>query len=806
MWKVRYPLHTPPLASLSVSALLERGLVACVPDAKLQGGPLVYVQRGGEGSPEEILPDIACAKLLCSLSSRTTLLYPACNLASTSLTDLSLTAEVDSMLSMVATLHTASTLNPKHLGSINGHLQLKTFLCGYHLTLADLALYGQLRRLSPDTNQDKKAGGDPTTAGAPPPAWKEKFVHVFRWYSFLHGQQAIANCIGTALRKAGSGACGSAASSGGGKTSQKGGSVENDKKTGEDKKDSGSKQASYEGKLEGAVDGKVVTRFPPEPSGYLHIGHAKAALLNHYFAKKYHGKMLFRFDDTNPAKENEEFETSIVQDTKLLNVDWASLSHTSDYFEKMQEMCERLIKEGKFYVDDTPTEVMREQRGEGIESCRRNVPIEENLQRWAEMLKGTPEGQKCCVRAKIDMQSKNKCMRDPVMYRCVVDIPHHRHGTKYKAYPTYDFACPVVDSIEGVTHALRTNEYADRIPQYRWVQEAAGLAPTHIYEFSRLCFVKTLLSKRKLKYFVDNGYVNGWDDPRMPTVRGILRRGLQVEALLEFILEQGPSKAGNLMEWDKLWTKNKQLIDPIVPRYMAVGIRYKWNGVWNVSSSHVSSEDAVLVRIKGAPEVPETKKRRMHNKNDSLGEGDMWLLNSILIDKDDAALCEDGEEVTLMHWGNCIFDKIKKNANGEVEEIEATLHLEGDFRKTKKKLHWLANFKGLPSSPTKAAEVIIREYDHLITADKIDQEESDWEKFINPVTQYDTLALGDPLLMKVKEGDLLQLERRGYFRVDEAGDKIVLIKIPDGRSKAMSAVSTKVDAAKLSGVKITGKK
>ncbi|RQX71038.1 glutamate-tRNA ligase [Toxoplasma gondii CAST] len=404
------------------------------------------------------------------------------------------------------------------------------------------------------------------------------------------------------------------------------------------------------------------------------------------------------------------------------------------------------------------------------------------------MLKGSAEGQKCCVRAKIDMQSKNKCMRDPVMYRCVADCLHHRHGDKFKAYPTYDFACPVVDSIEGVTHALRTNEYADRIPQYQWVQQAAGLTPVHIYEFSRLCFVKTLLSKRKLKQFVDSGLVEGWDDPRMPTVRGIRRRGLQVEALLEFILEQGPSKAGNLMEWDKLWTKNKQIIDPIVPRFMAVG------------------KDAVPVCIKGAPETVESKKRRMHAKNESLGEADLLLFNKVFIDRDDAALCEDGEEVTLMHWGNCIFDKVVKTASGEISEIQATLHLEGDFRKTKKKLHWLANLGGVASAPAQNTELVLREYDHLITVDKIDQEEENWEKFINRETRFDTPAVGDPLLKQLKEGDLLQLERRGYFRVDKTGDQLVLIKIPDGRSKAMSAVGTKVDAAKLSGAKITGKK
>ncbi|PFH37687.1 glutamate-tRNA ligase [Besnoitia besnoiti] len=771
MLRVRYNPQTPPFVTLCVSALLERGLAACVPDNKLQG-PLVIVKRA-DGAREEQFSDVAAAKILCRLSSKTLLLYPAAGFSRVSLEEASATASVDAMLSLAASLQAASALSPKQLGGLSAHLQLRTFVAGYRLSLADLALYSQLRRLA-----DTEAQG-----GVAPAGWKDKFVHVSRWYSFLHGQQPIAGAVGSALRKAGSGANAPEARKADSEKGKKGaGSASGDKK------EAASAQASYEGKLEGAVEGKVVTRFPPEPSGFLHIGHAKAALLNHYFASKYKGKMIFRFDDTNPARENQEFESSIAEDLRMLNVDWAAITHTSDYFEHLQNLCERLIKEGKFYVDDTPTEVMREQRGEGIESCRRNASVEESLQRWSEMLKGSAAGQQCCVRAKIDMQSKNKCMRDPVMYRCVADVRHHRHGDRFKAYPTYDFACPVVDAVEGVSHALRTNEYADRIPQYQWVQQAAGLAPVRIYEFSRLCFVRTLLSKRKLKYFVDNGFVEGWDDPRMPTVRGIRRRGLQVEALLDFILEQGPSKAGNLMEWDKLWTKNKQLIDPVVPRFMAVG------------------KDAVPVFIKGAPEAAETKKRRMHAKNETLGEGDLWLLNKVFVDRDDAAMCENGEEVTLMHWGNCVFEQIVKNEAGEVIEIQATLHLEGDFRKTKKKLHWLANLNGLASPPAKSAELVLREYDHLITVDKLDQEEDNWEKFINPKTLFDTPAIGDPLLCQLKEGDLLQLERRGYFRVDKAGEQLVLIKIPDGRSKAMSAVSSKVDAAKLSGAKITGKK
>lgn len=226
---------------------------------------------------------------------------------------------------------------------------------------------------------------------------------------------------------------------------------------------------------------------------------------------------------------------------------------------------------GKAYADDTVTEKMRDERFKGIESERRDSTVEENLRVWAEMLTGSEEGQRYCVRAKLNMTDKNKCMRDPVMYRVNVAVPHHRHGEKYKAYPCYDFACPLVDSWSGVSHALRTNEYADRIPQYYWVQDTMQVPRTVIYEFSRLNFTNTVLSKRRLQWLVDTNVVSGWDDPRFPTVRGIMRRGLQVQALHEFLIELGPSKNVNVMEWDKLWSKNNRVLDPISKRFMAVG-------------------------------------------------------------------------------------------------------------------------------------------------------------------------------------------------------------------------------------------
>jgi len=214
--------------------------------------------------------------------------------------------------------------------------------------------------------------------------------------------------------------------------------------------------------------GKVCTRFPPEPSGYLHIGHSKAALLNYYFAKKYQGRLHFRMDDTNPVKENPEFVENIKRDLETLGVKYDTMSYTSDSFPLIQNYCEDLIKRGLAYCDKTPQQKMQDERMVGTESEFRNNSVEENLRLWEEMKKASPEGCQTCVRAKADMQNPNKCMRDFVIYRVSL-AEHHRTGTTYKVYPTYDFACPIVDSVEGITHALRTTEFLDRNEQYQWI-------------------------------------------------------------------------------------------------------------------------------------------------------------------------------------------------------------------------------------------------------------------------------------------------------------------------------------------------
>lgn len=330
----------------------------------------------------------------------------------------------------------------------------------------------------------------------------------------------------------------------------------------------GKEKKKDEGKfveLPGAEKGKVVVRFPPEASGYLHIGHAKAALLNQYYQQEFEGQLIMRFDDTNPAKENAHFEHVIKEDLAMLNIIPDRWTHSSDHFEMLLTMCEKLLKEGKAYVDDTDTETMRNEREQRQDSRNRTNTPEKNLQLWEEMKNGTAKGLTCCVRIKIDMKSNNGAMRDPTIYRCKPE-EHVRTGLKYKVYPTYDFTCPIVDSVEGVTHALRTTEYHDRDDQYYFICDALGLRRPYIWEYARLNMTNTVMSKRKLTWFVDEGHVEGWDDPRLPTVRGVMRRGLTVEGLKQFIVAQGGSRSVVMMEWDKIWAFNKKVIDPVAPR------------------------------------------------------------------------------------------------------------------------------------------------------------------------------------------------------------------------------------------------
>ncbi|KAF2021367.1 glutamyl-tRNA synthetase [Aaosphaeria arxii CBS 175.79] len=535
----------------------------------------------------------------------------------------------------------------------------------------------------------------------------------------------------------------------------------------EDKKDDG---ANYDIGLQDVGDGTgIVTRFPPEPSGYLHIGHAKAALLNDYFAhEKYKGTLLLRFDDTNPLKEKQEFQDSIVEDLALMGIKADKISYTSDYFDELYEYCVKMIKDGNAYADDTLQEKMRQERMDGIPSERRDSSVEDNLARFEEMKKATEEGLKWCIRAKISVDDPNKALRDPVIYRCSPEV-HHRTGDRWKIYPTYDFCCPIVDAQEGVTHALRTTEYNDRDAQYQWFLKALGCRHVYNWGFARLNFVKTLLSKRKLTKIVDTGFVDGWDDPRMPTVRGVRRRGVTIPALREFILKQGPSKNIVNLDWYSFWATNKKHIDPVAARYTAI-----------------SDAAKVPVTVVGARDGIHTEEKDKHAKYTNLGKKKVVFSGNILLEQADAASFAQDEEITLMNWGNAFVRKISHSINplaspaglSTVTGLELELHLQGDVKKTSKKVTWLSADQDL-------VPVKLVDFDYLITKDKLEPED-ELEKFLNPNTKTETTALADCNVANLKVDDIIQFDRKGYFRIDEAfahGKPVVAFQIPTGKSK-----------------------
>jgi glutamyl-tRNA synthetase len=508
--------------------------------------------------------------------------------------------------------------------------------------------------------------------------------------------------------------------------------------------------------LDGAVDGKVVTRFPPEPSGFLHIGHVKAVLINQYYAQRYNGRMLLRFDDTNPTKEKGEFEDNIIRDLDTLGVRPDSVSHTSDHFPRLEQFARQLIIDGLAYMDDTDQELMQKQRKSKQVSIHRDQNSVDALGLFDAMLSGA---QGFCLRAKIDMNNVNGTMRDPVLYRSNV-VPHHRTGTTYKAYPTYDFACPIVDSIEGVTHALRTTEYNDRDKQYHWIQSALRIRFVNIVSFGKMNFVHTVLSKRKLSWFVEQGLVDGWDDPRFPTVQGCARRGVQMTALKSFILSQGASRRVITMEWDKFWAVNKKVLEDICPRYMAID-----------SNSHrmllIDGVDDDIVSV------------ALHPSNPNLGTRVMRRGTQVLLDNDDASLLKVGEDITLLRWGNVLITDVPTDLTQPLRgkfDPYAT-----NFSKTRK-LTWLFTDKDNQDNLTPLCLV---HFDHLILCAKLDDDD-DFKQHVNPITRTVTTALGDPSLKLVRAGDVIQLERKGFFRCDRAynsltGDAAILFAIPDGR-------------------------
>jgi len=507
--------------------------------------------------------------------------------------------------------------------------------------------------------------------------------------------------------------------------------------------------------------GRVQTRFPPEPNGYLHIGHAKAICLDFGLADEFGGKTNLRFDDTNPSKEETEYVDSIMEDVKWLGFHWDGLFYASDYFDQLYQWAVQLIKAGKAYVDDLSADEIREYRGTltkpGKDSPYRNRPVEENLDLFERMRAGEfPDGARV-LRAKIDMASPNLNMRDPVMYR-ILHSEHHRTGNKWCIYPMYDYAHGQSDSIERVTHSMCTLEFEDHRPLYNWFIQQLGIFPSQQIEFDRLNLTYTLLSKRKLLQLVEEGHVSGWDDPRMPTLVGIRRRGYTPEAIRNFCGAIGVSKTNGVIELAMLEHFVREDLNRRAPRVMAVLRPLK-------------------VVIDNYPEGQVEEMEAVNNPEDSsVGTRNVPFSRVLHIEQDDFR--EDppkqyfrlslGREVRLRYGYFITCTSVVKDEKGEVIEVHCTYdpatrggNSPPDGRKVKATIHWV--------SAAHAIDAEVRNYETLFSKEDPNQTEQgqDFTTNLNPQSlEVLTNCKLEPSLANAAIGSRYQFERLGYFCVD----------------------------------------
>jgi len=510
----------------------------------------------------------------------------------------------------------------------------------------------------------------------------------------------------------------------------------------------------------GKYNGRVWTRFPPEPNGYLHIGHAKAICLDFGLADEFGGGTNLRFDDTNPEKEETEYVESIMADVKWLGFEWEGLYYASDYFQQLHDWAVQLIKAGKAYVDDLSADEIRQYRGTltepGKESPHRNRSVEENIDLFARMKAGEFADGSRCLRAKIDMASPNLNMRDPVMYR-ILRKPHHRTGDKWCIYPLYDFAHGQSDSLEKITHSMCTLEFEDHRPLYNWYIQELGIFPSQQMEFDRLSLTYTLLSKRKLLQLVQEGRVKGWDDPRMPTLSGIRRRGYTPEALRNFVANIGVTKTNGTLELAMLEHFVREDLNRRAQRVMAVLRPLK-------------------VVIDNYPEGQTEEMDAVNNPEDeSAGKRKVPFSRELYIERDDFQevppkgyfRLSPGKEVRLRYGYFITAQSVLKNDQGEVVEVHVTYDpaTRGgnapDGRKVKSTIHWV--------SAAHAINAEVRLYDNLFSKENPNDvpEGQDFTANLNPNSlEIVTGAKLEPSLKSAGPGARYQFERLGYFCVD----------------------------------------
>ena len=529
----------------------------------------------------------------------------------------------------------------------------------------------------------------------------------------------------------------------------------------EEKKNLNFLEEIIENDLANGTHKSILTRFPPEPNGYLHIGHAKSICLNFGLAKKYGGKTNLRFDDTNPVKEDTEYVDSIMEDVRWLGFEWASVHYASDYFDQLYEWAKVLIKKGLAYVDDQSLDDIRKNRGTvttpGVESPYRNRSVEENLELFERMKNGEfPDGSKV-LRAKIDMAHPNMQFRDPIMYR-ILHAEHHRTGNKWNIYPMYDYAHGQSDSIENITHSICTLEFDIHRPLYDWFIQQLGIFPSHQYEFARLNINYTVMSKRKLLQLVKEGYVNGWDDPRMPTICGFRRRGYTPEAIRNFCDRIGVAKRDNIIDYSLLEFSLREHLNKIAPRMMAV-----LNPVKVVITNYPENQVETLTAINN-PEDETAGTRQVPFSRELYIERDDFMENP---PKKYFRLAP-GQEVRLRYAYFVTCQEVIKDEQGNIVEIHCTYDPatrggdSPDGRKVKGTIHWV--------SAQHAIGAEVRLFDRLFKVpapDDVEEGHSFFENLNPDSLKVLTDCKLEPALANVKPMDRMQFERLGYFCVDK---------------------------------------
>ncbi len=504
----------------------------------------------------------------------------------------------------------------------------------------------------------------------------------------------------------------------------------------------------------------IQTRFPPEPNGYLHIGHAKSICLNFGLAQRYGGKCNLRFDDTNPVKEDTEYVDSIKEDIKWLGFEWAVERYASDYFDQLYEWAIELIKKGKAYVDDQTQEQIRQGRGTiqqpGTESPWRNRSVEENLQLFEEMKAGKYADGEKVLRAKIDMAHPNMLFRDPILYR-ILHTEHHRTGNKWCIYPMYDYAHGQSDSIERITHSICTLEFDVHRPLYDWFIQELGIFPSHQYEFARLNLTYTVMSKRKLLQLVKDQVVTGWDDPRMPTICALRRKGYTPASIRAFAEKVGVAKRDNVIDLSLLEYCVREDLNKTAERRMAV-------------------VDPLKVVITNYPEGKSESFSAVNNPEDeAAGRREVPFGREIYIERADFMeeppkgyyRLRPGGEVRLRYGYLIKCEEVVKDAEGNVVELHCTYDPESaggsssDGRKVKGVIHWVSVADAVPAE--------VRLYDNLFAKENPDDVEEGkvFTDYLNPNSLVVKTAYCERSLADAKCGDKFQFERVGYFCVDK---------------------------------------